>query len=229
MLDIGSGTGVLSFSIATLNPHCQVLGIDPSNEYVESARNRNPFPERVNFEIGDALHLRFSDAKFEAALSLLAFNFIPDYRKALREAMRVTEPGGCVSAAVWEYADGMRMLRIFWDAAVNLYPAAEKSNESHMPLCRAGELEELWKEGGLKGVAARPLDITLQFASFEDYWEPFSLGQGPAGVYLRNLDADRRAALRVEIKRKLGLASEAAPFSLPARAWAVRGIVPHRP
>jgi ubiquinone/menaquinone biosynthesis C-methylase UbiE len=227
VLDIGSGTGALAFSIAGLKAHCEVLGIDPSNEYVEFAKGRNLFRERVSFETGDAQQLRFPDATFQASLSLLVFNFIPNYAKALYEATRVTKPGGPISAVVWDYGAGMRMLRVFWDAAMKVDPTAEKYDESHMPLCRTGELEELWKKGGLERVVERPLDITMRFASFDDYWGPFSLGQGPAGAYLRSLDANRREALRNEVKRRMAVRSEAAPLSLPARAWAVRGVVPH--
>jgi hypothetical protein len=97
-----------------------------------------------------------------------------------------------------------------------------------MPLCRGGELEALWKEGGLENVTGRPLDIQMQFASFPDYWDPFLLGQGPAGAYVRKIDVPRREALRAEVKRRLRLHSEEAPFSLPARLWAVRGFVPTR-
>ncbi len=120
------------------------------------------------------------------------------------------------------------MLRVFWDAAGAVDPAAEKADESHMPLCRGGELEKLWKQGGLEHVTERPLDITMKFESLADYWEPFLLGQGPAGAYLRKVGSAQRVALRAEVKRRLALRSENAPFSLPARAWAVRGIVPTR-
>lgn len=226
MLDVGSGTGALAFAIAAKRARCRVLGIDPSKEYVEFAKSANDFPGRVSFQTGDAQQLSFSDAAFDSSLSLLVFNFIPDGNKALREVSRVTKPGGCVSAAVWDYGSDMRMLRTFWDAAVSLAPAAEKFDESHMPLCRGGELEEFWQQGGLQQVTARPLDITMRFDSFADYWGPFLLGQGPAGGYVRNLNADHRQTLRDEVKRRLSLRSEHAPFSLLARAWAVRGIVP---
>lgn len=228
VLDAGSGTGALALSIAKSKPYCQVLGVDPSKEYVEYANSRNPFPDRVSFEIGDASQLRFADATFDASLSLLAFNFFPNSKKALREVSRVTKPGGCISAGVWDYGWGMRMLRLFWDAAATVDPAAEKFDELHMPLCRSGELQELWVRSHLEHVVERSLDITMRFESFADYWDPFLLGQGPAGVYLRNADAVRRRSLRTELKRLLALASEDAPFSLPAQAWAVRGAVTNR-
>ena len=224
-LDVGSGTGSLAFAIAKQRVHCQVVGIDPSKEYVEYASSKNPYPGRVSFEVGDAQKLRFGDATFENSLSLLVFNFIPDRVRALREVTRVTKPGGCVAAAVWDYGAGMRMLRVFFEAAAKVDPAAEKADESHMPLCGAGELGEFWRQGGLEQVTEKPLEITMRFASFADYWEPFLLGQGPAGAYLHKANDEHRQALRSELKRQLGLSSEDTPFSLPARAWAVRGMV----
>ena len=228
VLDVGSGTGALAFSIARQKVRSHVLGIDPSKEYVEYANSRNPFSDRVSFEVGDAQQLRFPDAAFQASLALLVFNFIPDPKKALGEVRRVTRSGGRISAATWDYGSGMRMLRVFWDAAVSVNATAEKSDEKQMPLCRAGELAELWKQGGLENVHEQPLDITMRFESFADYWDAFLRGQGPAGVYLRGLDGDRVRTLRGEVKRRLALTADDTPFALPARAWAVRGTVPAR-
>lgn len=228
MLDIGSGTGALAFAIAEHRHRARVLGIDPSQEYVAYAISRNPFPDRVNFETGDAQQLHFPDASFDAALSLLVFNFIPDPKKALLELCRVTKPGGRLSAAVWDYGGGMGMLRTFWDTAVRLDPGAEGLDEKRMPLCRAGELSALWREGGLENVREQAIDIRMRFASFADYWDPFLLGQGPAGSYVRRLDRGKLEALRNEVQLRLSLSAENTPFVLPARVWAVRGIVPKR-
>jgi len=223
VLDVGSGTGALAFAAARTKGKCRVLGIDPSAEYVAYAKSRNPFGDRVSFETGDAQQLRMSDAAFDASASLLVFNFIPDPAKALREVKRVTKPGCPISAAVWDYGDGMRMLRAFWDAVAAVDPAAEKSDERHMRLCRNGELAALWRQGGLRDVEERPLEITMRFASFADFWDAFLLGQGPAGSYVARLDAGRKQALRTEVHRRLDLKSETTAFPLPARAWAVRG------
>ena len=119
----------------------------------------------------------------------------------------------------------MRMLRVFWDAAQAVDPAAARLDESHMPLCRKGELRELWAQGGLRDVQERPLEIQMRFQSFADYWDPFLLGQGPAGAYVRSLQDDGRRRLRDELRRRLPLGNEGSPFSVAARAWAVRGIV----
>jgi SAM-dependent methyltransferase len=171
--------------------------------------------------------LRFGDATFDAAISLLVFNFIPDPAKALSELRRITKPEGVIAAAVWDYGAGMRMLRIFWDAAVSIDPAAEKLDEKHMPLCRAGELSDLWQRGGLRDVHEQSIDISMRFESFADYWEPFLLGQGPAGAYTGRLGHDKQDALRAAIQSRLPL-SDNAPIDLPARVWAVRGVVPNR-
>ncbi len=226
VLDVGSGTGALAFAVARQKVRLQVLGIDPSKEYVAYANSKNQLSDRVSFEVGDAQQMHFSDATFDASLSLLVFNFIPDARRALLEVRRVSKPGARVSAAVWDYGAGMRMLRAFWDAAASIDARAEKLDEKHMPLCRAGELSALWKQGGLVDVNEQPLDVTMRFESFADYWDPFLLGQGPAGAYAASLDRDQLQALRGEVKRRLSSSAEHAPFTLPARVWAVRGSVP---
>jgi SAM-dependent methyltransferase len=228
VLDIGSGTGSLAAAAARIKPGIGVTGIDPSPEYVSFAQSRNPASERIAYEVGDAQKLRFEAGTCDASLSLLVFNFIPDRRLALRELLRVTKTGGRIAAAVWDYGDGMRMLRVFWDAAVQLDPAAAKRDERHMPLCRPGELAQFWNEGGLQEVVEAPLEITMPFTSFADYWEPFLLGQGPAGAYVKGLAPGPREALRSDVKRRLAWKDEDSPLSLPARAWAVRGIVPPR-
>ncbi len=228
MLDVGSGTGSLALAIAERDGSASVLGIDPSKEYVAYASSRNPFPDRVSFGVGDAQQLHFSDGSFDAALSLLVFNFIPDPKKALLELRRVTKPGGRISAAVWDYGAGMRMLRTFWDAAISIDPGAEKLDERHMPLCRVGDLAALWKQCGLEDVQEQAIDIKMGFESFADYWDPFLLGQGPAGAYVRRLDRNKLQALRDEIRGRLSLSAEETPLILSARVWAVRANAPKR-
>ena len=228
MLDVGSGTGSLAFVIAERKSDTHVLGIDPSKEYVAYATSRNPFPDRVAFAVGDAQQVEFPDGSFDAILSSLVINFIPDTKKALFELRRVTNPGGKLSAAVWDYGAGMQMLRTFWDAAVEIDPEAGKVDENRMPLCREGELSALWRQAGLENVHEQPIDLTMRFESFADYWDPFLLGQGPAGAYVRRLDRNKLPALRKEIKRRLSLSTEDTPVVLSARVWSVRGIVPNR-
>ncbi len=223
VLDVGSGTGSLAFTILERHPRSRVVGIDPSGEYVAYAKSRNSFGDRAGFETGDAQAMRFPAHEFDSALSLLVWNFIPDPKKALIETRRVVKPGGTIAAAVWDYGDRMRMLRVFWDAVVAIDPAAAKRDEKNMPLCRSGELSKLWQECGLQAVREQPLEIETRFPSFTDYWDSFRLGQGPAGAYVAALAPDRIQALRTEVKGRLAVSSEDAPFALPARVWAVRG------
>jgi SAM-dependent methyltransferase len=169
--------------------------------------------------------MQFADATFASSVSLLVLNFIPDAVKAVREARRATRPKGRVAAAVWDYGDRMAMLRHFWDAATETDPGAAKLDEKNMPLCRSGELSALWKKCGLEHVREVPIETGIRFSSFADYWDPFLLGQGPAGAYVRRLDPSRQDALRTAVRRRVARQHEGS-FVLPARVWAVRGDVP---
>jgi SAM-dependent methyltransferase len=226
LLDIGLGTGSLSFEVVQRKKNVHVVGIDPSTEFIEYSNGTNPEPDRVKFEIGDARRLPFPDATFDSSLSMLVFNFIPDPLQALQQACRVTRSGGVIAAAVWDYGGEMRMLRSFWDAAASIDQRAGDLDEARMPLCRPGELSDLWVKVGLISVVEQPLDIQMRFLSFEDYWHPFLLQQGPAGAYVSRLDADTLERLKAELRRRLSVSKEDVPFVLPARAWAIRGTVP---
>lgn len=227
VLDVGSGTGALAFAIAETIPSARVTGVDPSSAYVRYAQARAS-DDGVRFLVGDAQALELPDAMFDKTLSLLVMNFIPDPAKALRQMIRVTRPGGIVAAAVWDYGEGMEMLRVFWDEAVALDPSIDARDERHMPLCRRGELAALWTAHGLQRVEEQSIAIELSFASFDDYWSPFLGGQGPAGAYAASLSDTARAALESRIRTRLLGDSRDGPFTLQGRAWAVRGVVPSR-
>jgi len=225
ILDVGSGTGSLALEIAKRKPGCRITGIDPSFEYVAYASRRISNPA-ILFEVGNAHRIAHPAGQFDASLSLLAFNFVSDPHQALSELKRVTCPGGYICAAVWDYGGRMDMLRKFWNAAVALDPGAEAADERHMSLCCAGELRQLWTEAGLADVEEQPLEITTAFKSFDDYWQPFLAGQGPAGAHVTRLSPERRLELREKTKSLLPDHSKSGSFELAARAWAVRGIVP---
>lgn len=225
ILDAGCGTGALAFTIAELMSDCRIVGIDASEEYISYAESRN-HSRRVHFEVDDIQNLPFSDAMFDNSLSLLVLNFIPNAARAVSEMARVTRLGGQVVGAVWDYGDRMQMLRLFWDATVEVDGKAARFHEKHMPLCRAGELSGLWKSVGLDNIHEQSLEIKMNFKSFQDYWEPFLLGQGPAGAYLKQVSHDNLMTLREEVKRHLGLRDETAQFTLHGRVWAVRGSIP---
>jgi len=220
ILDVGSGTGALAATIVTRSQQYSVVGIDPSAAYVAYAAAGAAGNRRIHFTVGDARRLQFEDASFDAAVSLLVLNFIPEPALVVAELRRVVRPGGIIAAAVWDYGEGMQMLRTFWDAAIALDPAAAKLDEQLMPLCRAGELGALGLASGLRSVAERGLEAAARFESVDDFWSPFLLGQGPAGAYVASLRADQVEQLRGEIARRL----PPAPFALRARVWAMRGI-----
>lgn len=225
VLDVGSGTGALAAAVAAAAPSSPIIGIDPAAPYVALARSRQD-SALVSFEVGDAQQMRFGTATFDRTLSLLVVNFIPDVRRALDEMKRVTKPEGTIAAAVWDYGDGMEMLRVFWDEAVAVTPANAAKDERHMPLCRQGDLGALWRERGLRGVVEEGLTVETRFASFDDFWSPFLEKQGPAGVYVASMAPADRETLRLRLRRRLLGEGPDKAIVLQARAWAVRGTVP---
>jgi SAM-dependent methyltransferase len=225
VLDVGSGTGALTAAVAEVAPSSRILGIDPAASYVALAQSQQG-GTRIRFEVGDAQQMRFPAAMFDRTLSLLVVNFIPDARKALGEMKRVTKPRGTVAAAVWDYGEGMEMLRAFWDEAVWLVPASAAKDERNMPLCRRGELAALWRELGLLDVVEEGLTVETRFASFDDFWTPFLEKQGPAGAYVASLAPAECDALRLRLRRRLLGDGPDKPIVMHARAWAVRGTVP---
>jgi SAM-dependent methyltransferase len=224
VLDVGSGTGVLAFAVRDATTTARVVGIDLSPEYVAHASTKNA-DVRVRFEVGDAQALRLPDASFDRTISLLVLNFVPDPERALREMIRVTKPGGIVGSAVWDYGEGMEMLRVFWDEATVLDPSVDRRDEKHMPLCRQGELAALFRDAKLERVSETALVARLQFSSFDDYWEPFRLGQGPAGAYVAELPRERQLALRERLRTRLLGHEPDRTIEMQARPWAAKGTV----
>ena len=225
VLDVGSGTGALTAAIAKKAPSSRIVGLDPAAPYVALAQSQQGSP-LIRFEVGDAQQMRFDGATFDRTLSLLVVNFIPDARKAVSEMRRVTKSKGSIAAAVWDYGEGMEMLRVFWDEAVALMPANAAKDERNMPLCRRGDLAALWRDEGLHDVVEEALTIETRFQSFDDFWTPFLEKQGPAGAYASSLAAADREALRLRLRRRLLGDGPDKPILMHARAWAVRGTMP---
>jgi SAM-dependent methyltransferase len=220
-LDVGCGPGSLTAALAERLGADSVAAVDPSAPFVSACRARVPGAEVVQ---GRAEELPFADKAFDAALSQLVVNFMADPEAGVREMARVTRPGGVVCACVWDYGDGMRMLRAFWDASVEVEPerGAAADEARLMTLRSPDKLAELWDAAGLADVRTGPLDSHAEYDGFDDLWWPFTLGVGPAGALVVSLDDDRQAALRDAMRRRLGVGDE--PFRLSARAWAVAGV-----
>lgn len=225
VLDVGCGTGSLSFTIARASKASKIIGIDPSVGFVEHARANNHDP-RVTFEVGDAQELPYPDGFFDKCLALLIMSFIPDATKAAREMRRVTRGGGVVATAMWDNTGGMQLQHIFWDTAVALDPAAERLHQRHRPYGSAEAFLELWRASGLKNVDVQALAIPLQFGSFDELWVGHANGEGPAGAYTRTLSQDRQQALKERLRREILGSRAGGPFTLNAKAWAVSGAVP---
>ena len=227
ILDVGTGTGVVASMLESSLPRSKIVGVDPSAAFIAYAK-KHARSARLRFEVGDAQALRQADASFDHAMALLVMNFVPDHGKALAEMKRVTRAGGIVSACVWDYGDGMESLRLFWDEAVALDPAAAPKHERNMKLSRAGELAALWTHAGLDDVREAPVVIDQAFSSFGDYWTPFLKGTGPGGAHVASLSRERRAELQARLRSRLLGGRPDGPFTLKARAWCVRGRVPKR-
>jgi SAM-dependent methyltransferase len=223
-LDVGCGTGALTATVLAVADPAQVVGVDPSEGFLADARARVADP-RATFHAGDARSLPLPDHRFDAVVSGLALNFVPDPRRAVDEVARVTTPGGIAAAYVWDYAEGMSMMRYFWDAAAVLGDAAAELDESRrFPLCQPEPLAELWSDAGLDEVMVQAIEVPTVFADFDDYWRPFLGGQGPAPGYAMSLTEERRGALRDLLRLRLPSGPDGS-IPLTARAWAVRGLV----
>lgn len=224
-LDVGCGTGALTQAILDHASPRHVRSVDASPGYIEYAKAQVTAGP-VSFEVGNAQSLPVETESVDAAVTGLMLNFVPQPERAVAELSRATRAGGAVAAYVWDYAGKMELMRYFWDAAVELDPAASGLDEGRrFPICRPEPLTELFTRAGLLHVEARPIDIPTGFRDFDDYWSPFLGGQGPAPGYAVSLDQSRQTALKERIRSRLPI-SEDGSIRLIARAWGVRGRKP---
>lgn len=219
-LDVGCGTGALSEAILERGAPSALTCVEPSPGFLEVARRR--LQARATLHAGSAAALPLENDAVTVVVSGLVLNFVPDLPAALSEMIRVTAPGGTIAAYVWDYADGMELVRHFWDAAVELDPGAAALHEgTRFPLCNPAALCAAFESAGLAQVETTGLEIPTVFAGFEDYWTPFLGGQGPAPAYAMSLPEDRRARLKEALRVRLPVGPDGT-ISLIARAWAVQ-------
>jgi SAM-dependent methyltransferase len=226
ILDVGCGTGSLSFALADKLPRASILGMDYSQAFVDYAQSKSN-DSRLQFEQGDAAALRYGDAAFDATVSLLVLNFVPAAERAAREMRRVTRPGGVVAAAVWDFKGGLTFLRVLADTAAVLDAGGEtfRAKQFSAPFTGPGDFAATWSAMGLKDVVQTSLTIRMDFASFADYWTPWLHGQGTAGAYVTSLDEGKRAELEDHMRRAYLAGADDGPRSFAATAWVVRGMV----
>lgn len=215
VLDVGCGPGALTTELFRRLGAAAVTAVDPSEPFVAAARERHP---GVDVRQASAEHLPFPDQEFDAALAQLVVHFMADPVAGLREMARVTRTRGVVAACVWDHAGRQGPLSVYWEAARELDPEVE--GESGLAGAREGHLTELFEAAGLHEIEETHLAVSVEHPTFEEWWEPFTLGVGPAGSYAARLDPERRARLRELCRERLS----AAPFVLSARAWAARGL-----
>jgi SAM-dependent methyltransferase len=227
VLEVGCGTGSLTFALAETATFAELTAVDYADVYVKAARALNHHP-RVRIEQGDATALAFADAHFDRTLSLLLLHLVPEPERAVAEMRRVTRPGGVVAAAVWDAEGGVVMQRMFWDTAAALDPGAvaRRARALGNPVVAPGGLRRLFTGAGLVEVQERPLIIRMEPADFADCWEPYASGEGPIGAYVTGLDAAARARLEAHLRAAYLAGRIDGPRSFVAVAWSCRGVVP---
>jgi SAM-dependent methyltransferase len=222
-LDVGCGTGALTSAICELCEPASAIACDPSASFIEHARKKLP-DSRVTFVIAGAEELPSREGGFDQVVSGLVLNLLPDPEQTAASIRERLRPGGTVAAYVWDYADGMQPLRMFWDEAIAADPRATALDEGRrFPLCERPALDSLFRSAGLTKVETHALEISTEFANFDDYWAPFLRGTGPAPSYVATLDPPTREALEARLKQRLQ-PGEDGHLHLTARAWAVRGV-----
>jgi SAM-dependent methyltransferase len=215
VIDIGCGPGALTSELIDRLGPTNVVAIDPSESFVAAVRERFPV---VDVQLAAAEQLPFPDKAFDAALAQLVVHFMSDPVAGLKEMARVVRDDGVVAACVWDLAGEQGPLSVFWQAARELDP--DVKDESLRAGARRGHLGELFATAGLRRVEETALAVTVVHASFEEWWEPFTLGVGPAGAYTAALDGNRLVELRERCRELL----PPAPFEVAARAWTARGF-----
>ncbi|HKO26012.1 MAG TPA: methyltransferase domain-containing protein [Solirubrobacteraceae bacterium] len=214
-LDVGCGPGSLTGELARRLGTEAVCAVEPSESFVAAIADRYP---EVRVQRAAAEQLPFDAGQFDAALAQLVVHFMADPVRGLAEMLRVTKAGGVVAACVWDHAGGQGPLGMFWDAAREL--DADVEDESELAGAREGHLGELLRAAGASDVQETALSVDVEHPTFDDWWEPFLLGVGPAGKYVASLDATQQARLRAICREKL----PPAPFVVSARAWAARAV-----
>jgi len=221
-LDVCCGSGVLTEAIVDGCAPTQVAGVDASAQQIEFARAHRTHLG-VSFETGDARTLPFAEANFDVSVCGLGLNYVPEPELAVQEMRRVTVPGGVIAIYVWDYAEGARFLREFWDAAADVDPEASAYDQGRrFPLCNPEALRKLFEGVGVEHVTTRALDVSTRFVDFDDYWQPFLTGQGSAPNYLAGRDESVQKTIRERLRERLPTGLDGT-IELPARAWAVRG------
>lgn len=215
VLDVGCGPGALTSELVARVGPSAVSAVDPSGSFVTAARARHP---AVSVQQARAEELPFPDGVFDAVLAQLVVHFMSDPATGVAEMKRVTRTGGVVAACVWDHAGGRGPISPLWETARDLDP--EVDDESRLVGSCAGDLARLFDSAGLREVEETVLSVSVEHSSFEEWWEPFTLGVGPGGSYVAALEPHLRARLRERCRALL----PDPPFVFTSQAWTARGL-----
>ena len=226
LLDVGCGTGSLARAMAVRWPARPVVGIDIAAPYIAFARAQAGL-QNLALEVGNAAELPYADASFDGSAAQLALNFVDDPIAALREMKRVTARGGRLVAAVWDFRGGLVYQRMFWDTAAGIDRGAAAARDKLFSgaLALPDGLVRLFEAVDLDRIERTSITIRMDYAGFNDYWQPLGGGQGPVGTYLDGLAPDVRTRIEEAVAMAYRSGLPDGPRSLNATAWAVRGQV----
>jgi len=227
LLDVGCGTGSLTFAMARRAKSAKIAGVDLTPAFIDYAATKNEDP-RIEFRVGDACSLPFPDQSFDHTLSLLCLHFVADPEMAISEMRRVTRPGGTIAAAVWDTRGGFISQRMFFDTAAALDPRGVEARAKHFTrrMCRPGELEVAFVGAGLRDVEPSTVMTRMEYASFDDYWRPFLGRQAGPASYVASLEPAAVDELREAVRLAYLDGDPNGPRSHAAIAWAAKGRVP---
>lgn len=222
-LDVGCGTAALTDAVLGAAEPAAVVGVDRSLNFVTYTGGQAGARDAA-FVGGDAAALPFAGGAYDAAVSGLVLNFVPEPSRMAAEMARVVRPGGRLALYVWDYAGEMQMMRHFWDAATELDPPASDLDEgARFSVCNMDRLRALFQDAGLSAIETRAIDVPTNFRDFEDFWSPFLGGTGTAPTYVASLSEAGRNALRERLRSRLPV-SQYGAIRLIARANAVQGV-----
>ncbi len=224
-LDVGCGTGALCETIFKLNRPKKIVGVEPSESHIKFAIENFRKNERASFLIGEATNIPLMDNSVDAVVSGLVLNFIRDIKTAMSEFKRVCRNEGLLAGYVWDYSDRMEMMRYFWNAAVSLFEDARSKDEGvRFPVCNEERLKQLFQTEGLSDIESVDIDVETVFQNFDDFWNPFLSGLGPAPGYCLSLSEEDRRKLKQRILESLPFESDGS-IRLVARAIAIKAKI----